>query len=154
MIFHPDKTTLPKDVAEKKFAELAYAYKVLSDTETRAEYDRLLQYGQTEFKEAAHGTPKQNADEDEEPSYDVTEARRMYEAFMETEKDITTEASGSKLVSVLIAVVAIGVAVGFYVYTKPKPVKPKDSDVVLKKMEKRKEEEQKSKKHIFVAVFN
>ena len=38
--WHPDKNPENKDVAEKRFKEISQAFKVLSDADERAHYDR------------------------------------------------------------------------------------------------------------------
>ena len=46
-LYHPDTTTLPKDVATVKFQALNEAYGVLSNPEQRSQYD--LQHGYSRF---------------------------------------------------------------------------------------------------------
>jgi len=79
--WHPDKNLNNKEEAEKKFKELAEAYEVLKDPETRAMYDK---YGEDGLKTGG-GTTQEGGDVSGFPSgckpYTHRDPFKVYEDF-------------------------------------------------------------------------
>lgn len=47
--WHPDKNPNNKNFAEKKFKEIAFAYEILSDTDSRSKYDLTIEKNESPF---------------------------------------------------------------------------------------------------------
>ncbi|AIF80737.1 hypothetical protein I862_00860 [endosymbiont of Acanthamoeba sp. UWC8] len=60
---HPDKNPEDREAAEEKFKKIAAAYEVLSNRESRAEYDAYLLLEKNRSKQKAYQTSAQKADD-------------------------------------------------------------------------------------------
>ena len=47
--WHPDKNPNNKNFAEKKFKEIAFAYEILSNTDSRKKYDLTIEKNESPF---------------------------------------------------------------------------------------------------------
>jgi len=87
-LYHPDKNEEFEDSKKvrEKFEEISNAYEILSDEEKRAEYDRLLQYGQKEYKpnQSQSTTGRQHTFKDPYKAYQEALQREADENFRET----------------------------------------------------------------------
>jgi curved DNA-binding protein CbpA len=84
-LYHPDKNEQFDDTKKvrDKFEAISNAYEILSDEEKRAEYDRLLQYGQSEYKPQDQGQPQQ----EDRPKYKFKDPWKAYEEALQKEAD-------------------------------------------------------------------
>jgi len=88
-LYHPDKNENFEDTKKvrDKFEEISNAYEILSDEEKRVEYDRLLQYGQKEYKPQSQGAQQtgrtQYTFKDPYKAYEEALQKEAEEAFRE-----------------------------------------------------------------------
>jgi len=88
-LVHPDKNTEDsRDVAEAKFLELTRIYRLLSNTESREEYDHILDFGRTDFTE----TELQDQEYTEQRQHEFREEEILKNDSKEALKDESREA--------------------------------------------------------------